>query len=139
MNQATATAPASGPSAPRTHRNAKVVRRFFTDVLARGSERAADELIAPNAIIDLPTGRFSGPDGVRRASAQIGSVFPDLRVEVSGFVAEGDRVTARWRLCGTEQRELFGVPPSGEWTCLAGLSVTRLEGNRIVEHRMTER
>ena len=47
-------------------------------------------------------------------------------------------MTARWRLCGTEQRELFGVPPSGEWTCLAGLSMARVAGNQIIELRMTE-
>ena len=138
MNQATATAPMSGHRAPKAHRNTRLVRRFFIDVLAGGSERAANDLFAPDAIIDLPTGRFSGPDGVRRASAQFGSVFPDLRVEVSRLVADGDRVTARWRLCGTEQRELFGVPPSGEWTCLAGLSMARVAGNQIIELRMTE-
>ena len=138
MSHATAAAPKSGRSAPQAHRNKALVRRFFDDVLARGSERAADELIAPDAVVDLPTGRFSGPDGVKRASVQIGSVFPDLRVEVSALNTEGDRVSARWTLCGTERRELFGVPPSGEWTCLTGFSVTRFHGNRIVEHRMTE-
>ncbi len=138
MSHSTATAPASGRTAPQAHRNKMLVRRFFEDVLAGGSEQAADELIAPHAVVDLPTGRFSGPDGVIRASGQIGSVFPDLRVKVSALTAEEDRVTARWTLCGTEQRELFGVPPSGEWICLAGLSVTRFHGNRIVEHRMTE-
>ena len=81
MNQATATAPMSGHRTPKAHRNTRLVRRFFIDVLAGGSERAANDLIAPDAIIDLPTGRFSGPDGVRRASAQFGSVFPDLRVD----------------------------------------------------------
>jgi hypothetical protein len=68
MNQATATAPMSGHRAPKAHRNTRLVRRFFIDVLAGGSERAANDLIAPDAIIDLPTGRFSGPDGVRRAA-----------------------------------------------------------------------
>jgi predicted ester cyclase len=138
MTHASGTAAASARTAPHAHRNKTLVRRFFEDILVRGSERAADKLIAPDAIVELPTGRFSGPDGVKRASVQIGSVFPDLRVELSALVAEADWVTARWTLCGTEQRELFGVPPSGEWTCLAGLSVTRFHGNRIVEHRMTE-
>lgn len=138
MNRALVRTAAASRDAVRTDRNARLVRRFFDDVLARGREQDADELIAPDANVELPTGLFSGPAGVKRASAQIGTIFPDLEVEISDLIATGDRVIARWRLCGTERRERCGVPPSGAWTCLAGWSVTRVAGNRIVEHRMTE-
>ncbi|MCC7025249.1 MAG: ester cyclase [Thermomicrobiales bacterium] len=117
-------------------RNKTLVRRFFDDVLAHHDDQAVDELIAPGAVVSLPTGQFAGPEAVKRASAQIGSAFPDLRVDLHALVAEGDRVAAEWTLCGTEQREMDGVPPSGKWTCIAGLSLSRIEGGRIVEHRM---
>lgn len=125
-------------ASPRARRNTALVRRFFDDVLAHHDEQAVDELIAPGAVVSLPTGHYSGPEAVKRASAQIGSAFPDLRVDLHALVAEGDRVVAEWTLCGTEQRELDGVPPSGEWTCFGGLSLSRIEDGRIVEHRMIE-
>jgi hypothetical protein len=39
--------------------NAALVRRFFAAVLAAGDEGAVDELIAPGAVVALPTGRFT--------------------------------------------------------------------------------
>ena len=118
--------------------NKRIARRFFDDILARRNEVAIDELIAPKALVVLPTGQFAGPNGVKRASAQIGTAFPDLRIEVKGLIATGDQVTAEWTLCGTQQRELLGVPPSGRRECIDALSLFRVEDDKIVEHRMTE-
>ena len=118
--------------------NKKIARRFFDDVLAGGSERAVDELIAPDATVCMPTGRFTGPEGVKRASAQIASAFPDRRVEVQALIAEGNRVTVEWTLCGTQQRELDGVSPTGRRECISAMSLFRVADGRIVEHWMTE-
>jgi predicted ester cyclase len=118
--------------------NKTIARRFFDEVLARPSERAVDELIAPGADICTPTGRFIGPEGAKRASAQIGSTFPDRHVEVHALIAEGNRVAAEWTLCGTQQRERLGVPPTGRRECISALSLFRVEDGKIVEHWMTE-
>ena len=118
--------------------NKRIARRFFDDVLVRRDEEAVNALIAPEALVVLPTGQFAGPDGVKRANAQIGSAFPDLRVKVKTLIAEGDRVTAEWTLFGTQQRELLGVPPSGRRECTDARSLFRLADDMIVEHRMTE-
>jgi predicted ester cyclase len=118
--------------------NKIIARRSFEDVLARRSEGAVEELIAPNAILDLPTGRFAGPEGVKLANIQIESAFPDLRISVKALTAEGDRVIAEWTLCGTQQREVLGVPPSGRRECVGAQSHFRVEDDKIIEHRMDE-
>jgi predicted ester cyclase len=118
--------------------NKTIARRFFDEVLARPSEQTVDELIAPGAVVCTPTGRFVGPEGVKLASAQIGSAFPDRRVEVQALMAEGNRVTVEWTLCGTQKRERLGVPPSGRRECISALSSFRVEDGKIVEHWMTE-
>jgi steroid delta-isomerase-like uncharacterized protein len=118
--------------------NKRIARRFFDDVLARQSLQAVDELIAPDAIVCMPTGRFTGPEGVKQASAQIASAFPDRRIEVQALVAEGNRVAVEWTLCGTQRRELLGVPPTGRHECTSALSVFRVENGKIVDHWMVE-
>jgi hypothetical protein len=115
-----------------------IARRFFADVLVRESGSAVDELIAPGAAIDLPIGRFTGPEGVRAASARLRGTYPDLAVEVEDLSAAGNRIVVTWRYCGTQQRELFGVPPTGRRECMPALSQFRIEERKIVEHSMTE-
>jgi predicted ester cyclase len=121
-----------------TAKNTIIARRFFDDVMARQSKCVVDELIAVDAVVAFPTGWFAGPEGVKRASAQMESAFPDRHVEVLSLSAVGDHVMAEWTLCGTQQRELLGVPPSGRRECVAGHSLFRIEDGKIVEHRMAE-
>jgi predicted ester cyclase len=118
--------------------NKTIARRFFDDVLMRRSDEAVDELIAPDAIVDLPTGRFAGPEGVKLANAQLESAFPDLRISVKTLVVEEDCVIAEWTHCGTQQREVLGVPPSGRRECVDTQSQFRVEDDKIIEHRMDE-
>lgn len=118
--------------------NKRLARRVFDDVLTGGSERAVDELIAADAIVCMPTGRFTGTDGVKRASAQITAAYPDRRIEIRTLVTHGDRVVAEWPLCGTQQRELLGVPPTGRHECISAMSVVRVADGKIVDHWMTE-
>jgi predicted ester cyclase len=122
-----------------TSTSKSIARRFFEDALTRQNARAIDELIAPGAIVVLPTGQFTGPEGVKRASAQLGSAYPDLQITVKALAAEGDQVAAEWAFCGTQQRELLGVPPSGRRECIAAQSLFRVDGNKIVAHWMAER
>ena len=118
--------------------NKRIARRFFDDVLTRRNERAVDELIAPDAVVCTPTGRFTGPEGVKLASVQIASAFPDRRIEIQALVAEGNRVAVEWTLCGTQRRELLGVPPTGRRECISALSVFRIQNDKIVDHWMVE-
>lgn len=139
MRSATLAAPDVAASTTRPLRGSKeLVRRFFVDVLTRQCDEAIDALIAPDAAIHLPIGRFHGPDAVRRANAQLHWALSDMHVEITTIIAEGDQVATEWTLCGVEEGELLGVPPSGRRTCRSGLSLTRVAGNQIVEHRMIE-
>jgi predicted ester cyclase len=118
--------------------NKRIARRFFADVLTRRNVRAVDELIAPDAVVCMPTGRFTGLKGVKLASVQIASAFPDRRIEIQALVAAGNRVAVEWTLCGTQRRELLGVPPTGRPECISALSLFRIENEKIVDHWMAE-
>jgi predicted ester cyclase len=43
-----------------------------------------------------------------------------------------------WTLCGTQRRELLGVPPTGRRECISALSVFRIQNDKIVDHWMAE-
>jgi steroid delta-isomerase-like uncharacterized protein len=120
-------------------RNTKIARRFFHEILAGGHDDAAESLIAPDAVVQLPPERFSGPDGVRKLGARLRYAFPDLRIELEDLHEIDDRVVTRWTLHGTQRGEFMHHPPSGKKTRVEGLSLFRIENGQIVEHWMEER
>lgn len=119
--------------------NKIIARRFFEEVVARQCERAARDLVAPNAVVHAPLGRFTGPDGVKRFGAKLRSAFPDAQIAVEDVIADGNQVAARWTLRGTQRGELLGVPPIGKPTILQGVSLFRLADGQIVETWIAER
>jgi len=121
--------------------NSKGIVRQFWGVWNEDNIGLVDELLAPDyvnhspGILDQP----EGPEGVRAVVAMFRSGMPDLRVVIEDMIAEGDKVAARYTLEGTHERELFGVPPTGQQLSIKSISVERVSDGKIQDHwRITD-
>jgi len=61
-------------------------------------------------------------------------VFPDRRFEEEVMVAEGDTVVLRWRMTGTNTKQLLGRKPTGKKVDTHGVEIVRIQNGKIVEH-----
>jgi predicted ester cyclase len=59
--------------------------------------------------------------------------FPDLRFTISDLVVEGEKVAVRWLMQGTDLGGVEQHPPTGRSMRLTGITMMRIEGQRIVE------
>jgi len=93
-----------------------------------------DEVYAPDLVWHDPDQEIQGTEEAKQFIAIYKSAFPDLSVTVEDEIAEGDKVVTRWTLRGTHQGEIeeFG-PPTGRQVELKGISISRIEGGKIVE------
>jgi steroid delta-isomerase-like uncharacterized protein len=119
----------------------RATMRRYLGVFEQGNIDLLDELLAPDyvnhtpATPDLPT----GPEGVKGVVTMFRSAMPDLRVVIEDMIAEGDKVATRYRLEGTHEGELFGVPPTGRRLSIESITVERVSEGRIREHwRVTD-
>jgi steroid delta-isomerase-like uncharacterized protein len=74
-----------------------------------------------------------GVEGAREFCGMYINAFPDAEITVEDQVAEGDKVVTRWTARGTHRGELLGVPPSGNRVEVTGVTISRIEGGKIVE------
>ena len=117
--------------------NKKVVQRFWKVWEEEDFVDLIDELLAPDyvnhspGIPDQPT----GPEGVKAVVSMFRSGMPDLRVTIDDMIAEGDRVATRYTIEGTHEGDLFGVPPTGRRLSIESMTVERVSGGKIREHR----
>jgi steroid delta-isomerase-like uncharacterized protein len=115
--------------------NKVLVRRFVKEFWNEGNEATADELMAVDATIHMPTGEVVNPDGLKGFAATFRGAFPDWHSTFEELVAEGDRVAERWTGRGTHLGELQGIPPTGKRVEAPGSVFYRIIGGKIVEFR----
>ncbi len=118
-----------------TEENKALVERFVEEFWNEGNTSAADELMALDAEIHMPTGEVVDVDGLKGFAGTFRESFPNWHSTFEELVAEGDRVAERWTGRGTHQGELQGIPPTGKRVEVPGSVFYRIVGGKIVEFR----
>jgi steroid delta-isomerase-like uncharacterized protein len=115
--------------------NKALVSRFVEEFWNKGNTAAADELMAIDAAIHMPTGEVVNLDGLKSFAGTFRGSFPDWHSTVEELIAEGDRVAERWTGRGTHRGELQGIPPTGKRVEVPGSVFYRIVDGKIVEFR----
>jgi len=118
-----------------TEENKVLVRRFVEEFWNEGNMSTADELMAPDAQIHMPTGEVVDVDGLKGFASTFRGSFPDWHSTFEELIAEEDRVAERWTGRGTHRGELQGIPPTGKRVKVPGSVFYRIVGGKIVEFR----
>jgi steroid delta-isomerase-like uncharacterized protein len=113
--------------------NKALVRRFVEEFWNEGNTAAADELMASDAVIHLPTGEVLNPNELKIFVGTWRESFPDWHSTFEELIAEGDRVAERWTGRGTHLGELQDIPPTGKRVEAPGSVFYRLVDGKIVE------
>src|SRR5260370_5019053 len=114
-------------------KNKDPVTKFIDALFTEGDLGAVDEYLAEEFVNhDPPLGVTADREGMRTAGAMFRAAFPDWHSKMDIMVGEGDLVVEHFTATGTQQGELFGVPPSGRTARLPGINICRVRDGRIV-------
>ena len=109
-------------------------RRVFEEVFNKGNLEILPELFAPNYSFSSPLGmELKGPEGFKQLATVLRTAFPDIRITIDNMFAEGDKVATRFTITGTFKGEMMGIAPRGKKAAVAGIVITRWEGDKEVE------
>lgn len=112
--------------------NRERARRLYEDGLGKKDLSVVDELVSED-FRDLRHGAKGRP-GMERILTDMWKSFPDLGVRVDGQKSEGDLVTTRLSLTGTDHGGVLWYPATGKPASFAALFVDRFSGGKLVEH-----
>ena len=115
--------------------DAKLIVRRFLEEPWKGNWDVIDEYVAPTYIGHDPSlpELIRGPDGARANFQMYLDAFTDAHIKVDDQIAEGGKVATRWTGQGTHTGEMNGIAPTGKEVTVSGLTISRLEGGKIVE------
>jgi steroid delta-isomerase-like uncharacterized protein len=115
--------------------NKALVRRFVEGFWNEGNTTAADELMAVDAEIHMPTGEALNLDELKGFAVTFRESFPDWHSTFEELIAEGDRVAERWTGRGTHLGDMWGIPPTGKRVEGPGSVFYRIVDGKIVKFR----
>ena len=117
-----------------TETNKAILARMVEQVWNEGRIDLVEEFFTEDYVQHI-TGQptTTGTEAVRAAIVMSRNSYPDFRLSIDDFVAEGDRVAARWSWSGTHEGDFSGIPPTGKKVSQSGTTFYRLEKGRIAE------
>jgi len=116
----------------------KIVKQLLEEPW-KGSMDVIDEYVASGYVGYDPAapGPIRGPEGFKANIQKYLDGFSDARITVDDQIAEGDKVATRWTGRGTHTGEIAGMSATGKQTTVTGLTISRLEGDMVVEEWTT--
>ena len=82
--------------------NKAIARRYFEEIINKGSVAAIDAIIAPNVVFRNPPAVIKGIADFKALVATLRGTIPDLHFTLEDELAEGNKVATRWVMRGTQ-------------------------------------
>jgi serine phosphatase RsbU (regulator of sigma subunit)/predicted ester cyclase len=113
----------------------KVLARRFLEAQANADLDTLDELLAPDFVDhSLQPDQVPGREGFIRSVADEPAIFSNVRMNIEGQAAEGDKVITRLTIKRTHDRgEFLGLAPTGMEIKTTAIVIDRIVGGKVVE------
>jgi steroid delta-isomerase-like uncharacterized protein len=111
----------------------KAVLRRVREAWNRGDLEGYLTLYDPDTVVHGYQGVAPGLDSVRAFYQGFWASFPGNQLQFDEMVAEGDEVAVRFRVEGTHEGALMGLPPTGKAFTMPGITILRFADGRCVE------
>lgn len=116
--------------------NKEAVRRLAQVGWSGHDLSAFDDFFSKSAVWHgLPPEWGKGIDAIKKAASMWFEALPDFVFTVEDLTAEEDRVAFRWVAEGTQEGELFGIPPTNKRVTFSGVAIKRFEDGKCVDYR----
>jgi len=112
-----------------------ILRKWFERVWNAGDESVIDELYGPSAVAHgQPATPMPGPEGFKPLYRSFRAAFPNMRIEVTHSVCEGDLAVVHCRVTGTHAGDGLGVAATNRSVDFTGMTMARVgTDGRILE------
>jgi len=119
--------------------DAKLIVKRLIEEPWKGNWAVIDECAAPDYVghDSAEPEPHRGREGLRANFQKYIAGFPNGSITVDDQIAEGDKVATRWTGRGTQTGEVAGIAPTGKEVTVSGVTISRLEGGKVVEEWTT--
>jgi len=114
-------------------KNKEVVKQYY-ERGSKGDTSVIDEFTTKDFVLHtMGAGRNMDREALKQFVSNRRISFPDLSETIEDMIAEGDKVSVRVTVRGTQTEQYHTIAPTGESTTTTRFTIYRLEGGKIAE------
>lgn len=117
-----------------TEQNKVLVRRVFEEGINQGNQGVFDAVIAPNYVNHNMPAPVPGVEGFKQLIGMFRAGFPDMRVVLEDVIAEGNMVSSRGVMHGTQLGSFMDIPATGKHIEVGYIDIWRVENDKLAEN-----
>ncbi len=114
-------------------RNKAITRETADRLFNRGDLSAVDELIAADAVDHCEPPGTDCRQHFRQVTMMLRNAFPDLHMEITDMVAEGESVAVHLTMTGTHLGPFMGIPPTGKPFAVQQMRFARFRDGKMTD------
>jgi len=111
----------------------QIQRRMLEDVWGAGRVETLELVCDENYVAHDPLTGDADIDALEDNVRMVRAAFPDLMPTILAAIAEGDTVCTRWRMDGTHESPILGIPATGKRLSVEGITISKFRGGKIRE------
>lgn len=123
----------TGSSNNQVEGNIKMYTNVWDEILNKGNIDMIDTHFASNYVNKTVTSTVNGQAEAKEFFGAFLTGFSDIKFVVDEIFGVDDRLVKRWTFSGTHTGEFSGIPATGERITVKGVSIARIENDKIVE------
>jgi steroid delta-isomerase-like uncharacterized protein len=114
-----------------------VLRDIWREAWDRGNVAALDTFLSESYVRHTRYGSEQGLDQLKSSILAVQTAFPDLVTTIEDIIEEDDELAVRWTSRGTHITDFLGVPATRKQVVVTGMTISRFEGDKVVEEWVT--
>lgn len=120
--------------------NAKLVERYFNELMNQGKLETIEEIFDPNFSFNIPTQPkpIYGLEGFAGFVTYLRNAFPDIHFTVDRQIVDKNKVAARWKITGTHKGEFLGAQPTNSFVEDYGIDIFTIFKGKILSIHVNE-
>lgn len=111
----------------------RMIDRYVETLYTAGDLDQVSEFLGEDYVNHTPLQDVQGIEGARQFAGMIRTAFPDSRETIEDQIAEGNKEVHRWIIRGTHKGEFMGIPATGKEVVVHGITIARIDDDKIVE------
>ncbi len=111
-----------------------IIEHYMDEVWNKKSLEVVKEFFSDTAVIHSPLGQYKSPQEMVDTVDKWITAIPDIKVDLLNPLEDNGIVVSHWKAQGTHQKDLNGIKAKGNSVAYQGVSMYRLENNKIIEY-----